>query len=143
MPAGVFTVVAIVGVIVSTIASITSAIIVIPTPVTIVTTPITLTITAICAATVALIPVLATITSSPSPSGASTSRHHPASAHTAHSIRFRRRFFHINLHNQIITHQEFITNPLTSLSLMVCLGVFSNSLTTCSDSKVIKQKPFL
>lgn len=29
----------------------------------------------------------------------------------------------------------------TSLPEMVCLGVFNNSLTTCSESKVMKQKP--
>jgi hypothetical protein len=32
---------------------------------------------------------------------------------------------------------------ITSLPLMDCFGDLSNSWTTCSDSNVMKQKPFL
>jgi hypothetical protein len=92
---GVFTVVAIIGVIVSTIASVTSAVIVIPTPITVVTAPVTLAVAAV--RSVALIPVLAAITASAATSGATTTRHHSPAPHAAHRVWLGRGFLHVNL----------------------------------------------
>jgi hypothetical protein len=96
---GVFTVVAIIGVIVSTIASVTSAVIVIPTPITVVTAPVTLAVAAV--RSVALIPVLAAITASAATSGATTTRHHSPAPHAAHRVWLGRGFLHVNLQKHI------------------------------------------
>lgn len=45
-----------------------------------------------------------------------------------------------NGNDNIIRH---VRNLQTSFPAMVCLGVLSSSLTTCSDSNVMKQNPFL
>lgn len=52
-------------------------------------------------------------------------------------------FVIINNNKNIKIFKKKNEKLLASFPLMVCLGVLRSSFTICSDSKVMKQKPFL
>ncbi|KYN22534.1 hypothetical protein ALC57_05060 [Trachymyrmex cornetzi] len=136
------------GITVSTVvvAAVTS----VPTP-TVIIVSISIVATAISPLTVATTVTAAIATLSPSTltksstsatSGATTATATGSTTHTDHSIGLG---YFTNILLKLRNNIRLFMNIhlLTSLPFIVCFEVFNNSFTTCSDSKVMKQNPFL